>query len=89
MWNQRSRWFHGVLIIKARRLHRLVIGVALEVSSASTSPGTTTLQSTFEAAILGFIFGPPETEEKAWKKVREIIEFVSKYKVLGEIDHDD
>ena len=67
----------------------LVIGVALEVSTASSSPGTTTLQRTFEAAILGFIFGPPELEEKAWKKVQEIIGFASKYKLLGESDSDD
>lgn len=66
-----------------------MIGVTLEVSSASCSPGTPTLQRTFEAAILGFIFGPPELEEKAWKKVQDIIEFASKYKLLGESDPDD
>jgi hypothetical protein len=55
----------------------------------SSSPGIPTLQRTFEAAILGFIFGPPELEEKAWKKVQEIIEFASKYKLLGESDPDD
>jgi hypothetical protein len=38
----------------------LVIGVAIEVTSASSSPSTISLQSTFEAAILGFIFGSPE-----------------------------
>ncbi len=47
------------------------------------------LQNTFEAAILGFIFGPPEIEEKAWKKVKEIIEFASKHKPLGESNKDD
>ena len=67
----------------------MVIGVALEVSTESSSPGTMTLQRTFEAAILGFIFGPPELEEKAWKKVQEIIDFASKYKLLGESDSDD
>ena len=66
-----------------------MIGVAYEVSSVSSSPSTISLQSTFEAAILGFIFGPPEIEEKAWKKVKEIIEFASKYKPLGDSDSDD
>ncbi len=66
-----------------------MIGVAYEVSSVSSSPSTMSLQSTFEAAILGFIFGPPEIEEKAWKKVKEIIEFASKYTSLGESDSDD
>ena len=66
-----------------------MIGVAYEVSSASSSPGTMSLQSTFEAAILGFIFGPPEIEENAWKKVKEIIEFASKHKPLGESNKDD
>ena len=63
--------------------------MAYEVSSASGSPSTISLQSTFEAAILGFIFGPPEIEEKAWKKVKDIIEFASKHKSLGDSDSDD
>ncbi len=63
--------------------------MAYEVSSASGSPSTISLQSTFEAAILGFIFGPPEIEEKAWKKVKDIIEFASKYTSLGDSDSDD
>ena len=67
----------------------MVIGVALEVSLASSSPGTVTLQRTFEEAILCFIFGPPEIEEKAWKKVKEIIDFALEYKLLGESDPDD
>jgi hypothetical protein len=67
----------------------LVIGVAYEVLSKSSSPSKISLQSTFEAAILGFIFGPPEIEEKAWKKVRDIIEFASKYTSLGDSDSDD
>jgi hypothetical protein len=66
-----------------------VIGVAYEISSASGSPSTISLQSTFEAAILGFIFGPPEIEEKAWRKVKDIIEFASKYTSLGDSDSDD
>ena len=66
-----------------------MIGVAIEVSSASGSPGTISLQRPFEVAILGFIFGPPEIEEKAWKKVKDIIEFASKYKPLGDSDSDD
>ncbi len=67
----------------------MVIGVALEVLSASSSPGTMTLQGSFEEAILCFIFGPPELEGTAWKKVREIIDFALKYKLLGESDSDD
>ena len=67
----------------------MVIGVALKVSSALSSPGTVTLQRTFEEAILCFIFGPPELEEKALKKVKEIIDFALKYKLLGESDSDD
>jgi hypothetical protein len=67
----------------------MVIGVALKVSSALSSPGTMTLQRTFEEAILCFIFGPPELEEKALRKVVEIIEFALKYKFLGESDSDD
>ena len=67
----------------------MVIGVALKVSSALSSPGTVTLQRTFEEAILCFIFGPPELEEKALKKVREIIDFALKYKLLGESFSDD
>ncbi len=63
--------------------------MALEVLSASSSPDTMTLRSTFEEAILFFIFGPPELEEKALKKVREIIDFALKYKLLGESDSDD
>jgi hypothetical protein len=66
-----------------------VIGVAYEVSSTSSSPSKISLQSTFEAAILGFIFGPPEIEEKAWKKIKDIIEFASKCTSLGESDSDD
>ena len=62
----------------------MVIGMALEVLSASSSPGTMTLQRTFEEAILCFIFGSPELEEKAFKKVREVIDFALKYKLLGD-----
>ena len=64
----------------------VVIGVALEVSSVLSSPGTMTLQRTFEEAILCFIFCPPELEEKALKKVKEIIDFALKYKLLRESD---
>ena len=63
--------------------------MALEVSSALSSPGTMTLRRTFESAILCFIYGPPELEEKALRKVKEIIDFVSKYKLLGESGSDD
>ncbi len=63
----------------------MVIGVALEVLSASSYPGTVTLQRTFEEAILCFIFGPPELEEKSLKKVKEIIDFALKYKLLGDL----
>ena len=59
----------------------VVIGMALEVLSASSSPGTMTLQMAFEKAILCFIFGPPELEGKALKKVKEIIDFALKYKL--------
>ena len=67
----------------------VVIGVALKVSSALSSPGKMTLQRTFEEAILCFIFGPPELEENALKKVKDIIDFALKYKLLGESDSDD
>jgi hypothetical protein len=67
----------------------VVIGVALESSSASSPSGTMNLQKTFEAAILCFIFGPPEQEEKALKKFRDIIDFALKHKLLGESDSDD
>ena len=66
-----------------------MIGVAIKVSSASGSLSTMSLQRPFEAAILGFIFGPPEIEETAWKKIREIIEFASKYKPLGKSDQEE
>jgi hypothetical protein len=67
----------------------VVIGVALKASTALNSPGTMTLQRTFEEAILCFIFGPPEQEEKALKKFRDIIDFALKHKSLGESDSDD
>jgi hypothetical protein len=67
----------------------MVIGVGLKTSSALSSPGPVTLQRTFEEAILCFIFGPPELEEKALKKVKEIIDFARKYKLLGESFSDD
>ena len=60
----------------------MVIGMALKVSSSLSSPDTVTLLRTFEEAILCFIFGPPEQEEKALNKVKEIIDFASKYKLL-------
>jgi len=66
----------------------MVIGVVLEVLSASSSPGTMTLQRTFGEAILCFIFGHPELEEKALKKVKDIIDFALEYKLLGESDSD-
>jgi hypothetical protein len=66
-----------------------VIGVALKASTALNSPGTMTLQRTFEEAILCFIFGPPEQEKKALIKIKEIIDFALKYKLLGEFDSDD
>ena len=64
----------------------MVIGVTLESSSASSSPGVMTLQRTFEEAILHFLLGPPKQEEKALKKFKEIIEFALKYQLLGEFD---
>ncbi len=64
----------------------MVIGVALEVLLASSSPDTRTLQKTYEEAILCFIFGSRELEEKALKKVREIIDYTLKFKLLGESD---
>jgi hypothetical protein len=67
----------------------MVIGVGLKTSSALSSAGPVTLQRTFEEAILCFIFGPPELEEKALKKVKEIIDFARKYKLLGESFSDD
>jgi len=48
-----------------------------------------TLRRTFEGAILCFIYGPPQQEEKALKKVKEIIDFALKYKLLGESGSDD
>jgi len=48
-----------------------------------------TLRRTFERAILCFIYGPPELEEKALKKVKEIIDFALRYKLLGESGSDD
>ncbi len=63
--------------------------MALESSSASSPSGTMNLQKTFEEAILCFIFGPPEQEEMALKKFRDIIDFVLKYKFLREYDSDD
>ena len=63
----------------------MVIGVALEVPTASSSPDTMTLQKTFEAAILGFIFSPPELEEKALNKIKEVIDFALKYKLLLDV----
>ena len=59
--------------------------MALEVLSASSYPSTMTLQRAFEEAILSFIFGPPELEGKALKKVKEIIDFALKYKLLGDL----
>ena len=56
----------------------------LQSSSASSSPSTTTLQKAFEEAVLCFIFGPPKQEEKALKKVKEISDFVLKYRLLEE-----
>jgi hypothetical protein len=58
-------------------------------ASDLSSPGIPTLQRFFEAAILGFIFGPPELEEFAWDKVQNIIEFASKIKGLVDSDSDD
>ena len=58
-------------------------------ASELSSPGTPILQRFFEAAILGFIFGPPELEELAWEKVQHIIEFASKIKGLVDSDSDD
>ena len=63
----------------------MVIGVALKVSSALSSLGTATLQRTFEEAILCFIFGPPELEEKALNKIKEVIYFALKYKLLLDV----
>ena len=64
-------------------------GVAVEVSSASSSPSTISLQSAFEVALLGFIFGSPDIEERAWKKVKDIIGLASKYKQLGKSDQEE
>jgi hypothetical protein len=67
----------------------VVIGVALKVSSVLSSPGSMSLQRTYEEAILCFIFGPPEQEKKALIKIKEIIDFALKYKLLGEFDSND
>ncbi len=64
----------------------IVIGVTLEISSASSSPDPMTLHKTFEEAILCLILGPPELEGKALKKVKDIIDFALKYKFLGDSD---
>ena len=66
----------------------MVIGMTLKIPSALSSPGPVTLLRIFEEAILCFIFGPPELEENALKKVREIIDFALKYRLLGESDSD-
>lgn len=58
-------------------------------ASELSSPGTPILQRFFEAAILGFIFGPPELEEFAWEKVQNIIELASKIKGLVDSDSED
>jgi hypothetical protein len=47
------------------------------------------VRSLISIGLSQFIFGPPEIEEKAWKKVKDIIEFASKYKPLGDSDSDD
>ena len=62
------------------------IDMLVKGSSASSSLGTMTLKRSFEEAMMCFIFGPPEMEEKALNKVRGIIDFASKYKFL--IDSD-
>ena len=65
------------------------VEMSVKVPSVSSSSSTTILQKTFEKAILCFIFGPPEQEAKALKKVKEIIDFALKCKLLGESDSDD
>jgi hypothetical protein len=65
------------------------VGVAKEALTASGSIGTVPLQRTLERAILCFIFGSPEIEAKALKRVKEIIDFALKNKLLKEPESDD
>ena len=67
----------------------MVVGVATVVFTASGSPGTMTLQRTLVLAILCFILGPPELEERTLKRVKDIIDFASKHKLLIESNSDD
>jgi hypothetical protein len=67
----------------------VVIGMAIKISTASSPTSTMTLQSTFSKAILCLIYGRPELEEVALKKVEEIIDFAMKYKSLRESASDD
>lgn len=61
-----------------------MIKMALEGSSAFKPIHATTLQKTFEEAILNFLYGPPTQEEKALKKIKEILDFALKYGNLGD-----
>ena len=56
------------------------IEVEVKVSSASRSSGIMTQLTRAQKAILCFIFGPPELDEEALDKIKEIIEKASKYK---------
>lgn len=58
--------------------------MALKSVSLTSASHMKFLQRSFHEAILRFVLGPPEVEEKAFKRIMEIHEFVSKYKALGE-----
>jgi hypothetical protein len=62
------------------------IKVEAKVSSVSKPSGIITQLKNFEEAILCFIFGPPELDEEALDKIREIIEKASKYMLSQESD---
>ena len=62
----------------------MVIGVTLQFSSASSSPDMMTLQRIFEKAIVCFLFAPPELEEKALRRIMDIIDFSLKYRLMRE-----
>ena len=54
--------------------------IKVEVKASLTpNSSLTTVQKTFEEAILYFINSPPEQEKKALEKLKEIIDFVSKH----------
>ena len=78
----RSRWFQRVLISLLWGSDISVNWLAVDSVALPGAPSQGTISWAFNTALLKFLYGESDEEEKALEKIKEIIDFFSNYDFL-------